>query len=202
MNTVLPTPTTELVTAAGKDFDLENKDIEEALEELFRQYPGNGDLAHVLLKVVALNALYSTRIPVYSTDIPNVLDVARHICQNAREVDSAMADGSPEIVDKISRVAVAEKKGRTYFSFATKYCSRHRPAAYPIYDANAEACLWHYRKQHGFSTFRREGYDYPEFVRIVESFRDFPLYGLGSFTFKEIDKFLFQYGGKLSFDKA
>jgi hypothetical protein len=198
MNAVLPTPTAELVRAAGEDSNRDAMVIEQALNALFSQYPGNGDLCHVLLKVVTLNALYSTHIPIYSMKIPTVEDVARHIHQNAREVDSALAAGSPEIVDRISRVTVSEKKDRIHFSFATKYCSWHNPTAYPIYDANAEACLWCYRKQDGFATFHREGYDYTEFVRIVRAFRDFPLYGLGAFTFKEIDKFLWLYGGKLS----
>ncbi len=61
------------------------------------------------------------------------------------------------------------------------------PQAYPIYD-NVEACLSRYREHDGFATFHRYGYDHPEFVRRMNAFRDF--YGLTSFTFKQLDKFL------------
>ena len=44
----------------------------------------------------------------------------------------------------------------------------------------------------GFAMFRRYGYDYPEFVRRVNAFRDF--YGLTSFTYKQLDKFLYYLG--------
>ena len=99
MNTVLRTPTAELVTAACKEFDQENLIIERALNELFSQYPRNSDHSHVLLTVVALNRLYSTQIFA-------VHDVARHIHQQAQDVDFALATGSPEIVDKIARVTL------------------------------------------------------------------------------------------------
>jgi len=55
-------PNQSSVTAACKRFDEENAVVEQALAELFRQYPTNDNEAHVLLKVVALNRLYSTNI--------------------------------------------------------------------------------------------------------------------------------------------
>jgi hypothetical protein len=197
--TTLPTPNENLVRSACREFDNDNQLTEEGLDVLFSQYPGNRDLRQVFLKVVALNALYTTRLPIYSTTLPDVEDVARHIVQQGEAIDSALAVGSIGIVERISRIAVLRKEDRNYFSFATKYCSRHKPSAYPIYDRNAEACLWYYKKQHGFAEYRREGYDYAEFVRIVAAFRDFPSYGLAScgFNFKEIDKFLYLYGGRL-----
>ncbi len=195
---ILPAPTEALVRAACGDFDKENSQVELALEELFSKYRSNGDPCHVLLKVVALNALYSTRIPVYSEKTPDVQDVTQHICKNAEYVDSALADGLPEVVDKISRVAAWGKSDRNYFSFAAKFCSWHERSTYPIYDSYSEACLWYYSRRDGFATFPREEYDYTEYVRRVRAFRDFPLYGLGSLSFKEIDKFLYLCGRKLS----
>ena len=117
MKTALTLPTVELVEAACKKFDREESVIEDALKELFRQYPGNDDLSHVLLKVVALNALYSTLITIHSEERPNVVDVARHIHKNARKIDSALAVGSPEIVGTISWVTVPGKQKRDNFSF-------------------------------------------------------------------------------------
>jgi hypothetical protein len=54
---------------------------------------------------------------------PNVVDVAQHINRNAKKIDSALAAGSPEIVETIAWVSVPNKKDRNNFSFATKYCS-------------------------------------------------------------------------------
>jgi hypothetical protein len=44
MNTVLRTPTVELVKAACEKFDQDYLIVEQALKELFNQYPGNNDL--------------------------------------------------------------------------------------------------------------------------------------------------------------
>jgi hypothetical protein len=90
---MLMRPTEELVRTACAEFDLENSEVEQALTELFSQYPRNSDLRRVLLKVVAVNSLYSTQIFVYSEKVPNVVDVARHIYKNAEAIDSALAAG-------------------------------------------------------------------------------------------------------------
>lgn len=96
---VFTAPTEELVRTACQEFDRDNFVIEQALTELFSQYPQNNDLRRVLLKVVALNSLYSTWIPAYSGKIPDVLDVARLIHQDAQDVDASLDAGSAEIVE-------------------------------------------------------------------------------------------------------
>jgi len=78
MKTSFTVPTQELVKTACEEFDRDNLLIEQALTELFNQYPANAVLHHVLLKVVALNTLYSTQIPLYSETIPDLTDLARH----------------------------------------------------------------------------------------------------------------------------
>jgi hypothetical protein len=196
MNSVLRTPNAEIVRAACEEFERDNQTVEQALRELFNQYRGNEDLRHVLLKVVTLNALYSAGVPVYSRKIPDVEDVARHIQRNAQSIDSALAAGSPEIVDCIARVTVTEKKDRIYFSFATKYCSWHNPASYPIYDYRVSKYICSLQKQAPFADqklFAVDRWDYPTFLRVMTAFRD--SYRLGPFTFKEIDKFLWSEGG-------
>ena len=118
-------PTEERVRAACREYD---GDIaERALRELFTQYPRNNDRAHVLLKVVALNRLYSAGILA-------VYDVANHICQ--QEIDAALSNGAPEVVDKIAKVTISSSgKQRGFWSFATKYCSWHNQASYPMWDS-------------------------------------------------------------------
>jgi hypothetical protein len=178
-------PTAELVNAACEKFDRDNFVIEAALNELFNQYHGNGILPHVLLKVVSLNRLYSTQILA-------VMDVASHIHENAKEIDCGLSAGSPLVVETIGRVTIGiTGKQRYNFSFATKYCSWHNPAAYPIWDSRVDKYLYHLQRQDNFAPFFRTNsdlWDYPKFVEVMIAFREF--YGLESFAFKETDKFL------------
>jgi hypothetical protein len=190
MKTILRRPTVDLVTAACSEFDRQNLIIEQALKELFNQYHGNSDLSHVLLKVVALNRLYSTQILA-------LMDVAKLIHRNAQDIDSALAVGSPQIVDKIARVTIsASGKERRNLSFATKYCSWHNPESYPIWDSHVDKYLWTLQKQDHFAPFFKANadlWDYPKFREVIVAFRD--RYDLGSFTFKDTDKFLWSEGG-------
>jgi hypothetical protein len=196
MNTVVTTPTEELVRAACVEFDRQNSVIEEALTELFSQYPDNSVLRHVLLKVVALNSLYSTQIGVYCEAIPNIVDVARHIHQNFRAIDAGLGAHSPEVVDRIAMVIVSGKKDRNYFSFATKYCSWHKLDWYPIWDSKVDRYLRCLQKQTGFAKEfdLNAHWKYTAFRDVMSAFSE--RYGLASFSFKEIDKFLWSYGGK------
>ena len=188
MNPPLPRPTVEGVRAACDEFDRENSVTEAALAQLIRQFPHNFDESHVLLKVASVNSLYSTQI--YA-----VRKVARHIVQ--LDIDPLLAEGSPDIVDRITAVAVGEDgKVRHNFSFATKYCNWHAPEFYPIYDSRVDECLWAYNRQDQFSKFRRNDlYRFRGFREVVKSFRDG--YKLESLTFKQLDKFLWLQGEKI-----
>jgi len=179
-------PTEENVRRACKQFDDDNRIVEEALKDLFTQYPRNKDHPHVLLKVVALNRLYSTGILA-------VHDVARHIHERAQEIDSGLAVGSPEIVDKITAVPItATGEVRHFWSFATKYCSWHNPKAYPIWDSRVERYL---RSLNGTAFTHPDRWNhYREFRDLMALFREH--YRLAAFTFKEIDEFLWSYGGE------
>jgi hypothetical protein len=186
-------PTADLVRGACEEFDEGNVVVEQALKDLFNQYPRNDNESHVLLKVVALNRLYSTNIFA-------VYDMAHHIWQQAQEIDSDLEGGVPDIVDKIAHVRISTTgKDRINYSFATKYCSWHNQASYPIWDSRVDRYLRSLR-QTTFAKFLNPHGDlwncYPEFVKLMTSFRDF--YGLGSFSFKQIDKFLYAHGVKPS----
>lgn len=96
--------------------------LKDALSVLVRHFPRNVELPHVLLKVVALNKLYST-------NILDVETVARPI--TGLRIDAPLSGGSSQAVDLIASVRIAGKV-RYNLSFATKYCSWHNPTAYPI----------------------------------------------------------------------
>jgi len=210
METKPTVPNPSSVRDKRDQFDNKFTVVERALAELFRQYPTNDDEAHVLLKVVALNRLYSTGILA-------VEGVARHIYEHAEEVDGALKGNppSPEVVDQIVAFTIPAT-GRREWSFATKYCSWHRPESYPIWDSNVARYL---RSLKGSDFTRPDNWkDYPqfadyggraadgrwrpdnwtyyrEFAVLMNRFRDF--YNLRSFTFKEIDKFLWLSGEEL-----
>jgi hypothetical protein len=182
-------PTQDLVRSACKEFDEGNAIVEAALRELFQQYPHNDNEPQILFKVVILNRLYSTNIFA-------VHDMAHHIWMQGKDIDSALAEGDPEIVDKIAPVTItATLKGRNNYSFASKYCSWHNDVAYPIWDSRVDRYLRSLRRT-DFAKFLPAGGElwnrYPEFVTLMTAFRNF--YDLRSFSFKDIDKFLWKHG--------
>jgi hypothetical protein len=129
--------------------------------------------------------LYSTRI----RDI-DVEPLAQHVVRLS--IDPPLDQGDLCAVERIYKCPPL----KMYYSFATKFCSWHNPTAYPIYDHNADECLWSYQKQDGFANFRRQdlGY-YEKFVAIVTAFRNH--YGLSCFSFRLLDKFLVRSGGEI-----
>jgi hypothetical protein len=199
-NDTLLAPTEELVRAACDEFDQDpdNLIIERSLAELFTRYPANSDHAQVFLKVVTLNTLYSTWMPLYSSTRPDLRDMAQHIHENAEQIDAALAAGSPEIVDTIASPKVPGKRDYYYFSFASKYCSWHRPESYPIYDSNVDRYISCLKNEALFREFFNTGenhWRYSEFRRLISILRE--RHSLNSCSFKQFDKFLYLHGGRL-----
>lgn len=133
-----------------------------------------------------LDKLYSTRI----NDI-DVWPLAHHIV--GLGIDAFIDQGEPSAVWRIFTC----KNLRMYYSFATKFCSWHNPAAYPIYDSYADACLWAYQKQDHFKEdfHHQDLWYYDRLIAIVSAFRKH--YGLDRFSFRDIDKFLWRTGGNM-----
>lgn len=189
-------PTQEGVRKACNQFDDddETKISELALTDLFGRYPDNTSEAQVLLKVVTLNLLYSTRIHTRSPDRPNVFDLAKRI--QRLDVDRAFKEGSLKIVDTISTTQFPGKKPVNRFAFATKYASWHRQDIYPIWDSRVQNYLTCLRKLHRAdwdkfaNGFRLSSNDwgYPEFYKLMERMRTH--FHLVEVSFKDLDKFL------------
>jgi hypothetical protein len=183
----LPTPTIDLVQEECAEFDKEpfTELAEEALAQLLTQFRRNTKVSHVLLKVIALDRLYSTRI-----QYVDLVPLAHHITD--LNIDEAIEQGSPNAVDLIWNCAEIRK----YYSFATKFCSWHNPDSYPMHDHYVDECLWAYKNQYPFYAFHREDmYDYEKFRPIVSAFREH--YKLTSCSFKELDKFLWRMGNRM-----
>ena len=63
---------------------------------------------------------------------------------------------------------------RDFYSFATKYCSHHRPLDYPIYDSYVEKVLCYFRDRDKFASFMTpELKDYAKFKGTLIDFRSF-----------------------------
>lgn len=193
---VLPRPTAEFVREKAEEFDSDNESIENTLTQLVAQFPRNTDLSQVIVKVAAVNSLYNTWIVGIKT-------VAKRIV--SLNIDTELENGSAEIVNKIAQVQFGNKT-RNNYSFAAKYCSWHKEEHYPIWDSRVDECLWQYRSRklnqdlyskepRPFPTFenRSDLRNYAKFRQIVREFcGHFDL----NFSFKQIDKFLFQLGNE------
>jgi len=182
---VLRKPTPAIVktesAAFGRTFALS----EEALRKLREHFPTNTNAAEVLLKALVLNKLYSTRV-----NDKDIEPLARHIA--GLNIDALLNAGSYDAVDLIANCPTLDRE----YSFATKFCSLHNSAAYPIYDGNADACLWAYQKQDKFGEFfRKDLRKYPVWVETVKRFRTH--YKLGHFSFRQLDKFLWSEGARI-----
>ena len=138
----------------------------------------------VLIKVCSLNDFYSTNI--FSPFI-----IAKHIV--SLKIDERLKNEDLELVNDIAKVKVNGNKEIKFYSFATKYCSHHKPTVYPIYDSFVEKLLMYFKKTDKFYKFKKEDLkNYPIYRNILIGFRTF--YRLEKYNLKEIDKYLWQAG--------
>ena len=156
---------------------------EEALGRLFQDYaPGNRDIRDILLKDAALNDFCSANIfPIFP--------LAEHIL--ALDIDQRLSSGDPGPAEDLKTVE-DNGKVRRFYSFATKYCRHHRPEEFPLSD--------HYWRSRcailgpgGLCRFQDgEPEDYRRFREALWVFRGG--YGLDMFSWKELDRYLWQLG--------
>lgn len=158
---------------------------ESSLSKLFTQtYPLNNNMDDVLIKVCVLNDFYST-------NIFSPFKVAKHIVD--LKIDHRLNNEDLELVNDIAKVWVNRIKEINFYSFATKYCSHHKPTVYPIYDSFVEKLLMYFKKTDKFYDFKRSELKiYSRYKGILLNFQKF--YGLEKYNLKEIDKYLWQAG--------
>lgn len=184
---VVPTPCKSEVEKYLAVWDsLENYTMQEsALEKLFcRTYPKNTEMDDVLIKVSSLNDFYSTKI--YATNA-----VAKHIVQ--LNIDERLESEDMTLVNDIAKAEMENGNMKNFYSFATKYCSHHKPLAFPIYDSYVDKVLRYFRDRDNFYHFKnKELKEYSVFKEILIQFRKF--YGLEDYSLKEIDKYLWLLG--------
>lgn len=185
---ILQEPTLELASYYINEFNTDERyyPADVAIDNLIKKFSKNKYVHDVMLKVAAINALYSTRIM-------NVSGMAYHIA--GLDIDSRLDAGDLDLVEAI---ATGHNIGRgvggsRFFSFATKYCNWHRKNTYPIYDSFVEKILIAFRDEYGFSAFRNsELKDCASLKRVILDLMN--AYSLTQYDLKTIDKFLWRYG--------
>lgn len=160
------------------------------LKKLFTEtYCDNVDVYQVMVKVCMLNTIYNT-------NIHHPLLVANHIV--GLDVDNQIRNGNLSIINDFAKIKLGNTKVVRYYSFATKYCSFHNPTSYPVYDSFVGKVLLYFRDANigsSFYNFKNSDFrDYEKFVNILCKFRSY--YGLEQFSYKDLDKYLWQIGKK------
>lgn len=112
-----------------------------ALNKLFFNLcPENKEMSDILIKCSSLNNFYST-------NIFKVHNVAKHFLN--QNIDERLATGDLKLVMDLANIMINGKRF-FFYSFATKYCSHHRPDIYPIYDRYVNKLLKYFRNRDGF----------------------------------------------------
>lgn len=175
-------------------FERENKDYDDAVGEVFKSYPQNVRLDHILIKVSILNSLYRT-------NIYQIYRIAQHIHQMEEEkrLDSKISAGDLEAVELLRKGHGIRRSSDVnfsdLFSFATKYCHWHQPDYFPIYDSRMESAVRWLAKRVKFTIDLNHDslYNVQVLKRVVEECR-----GLVSQEdwkgFKKIDQALYELG--------
>lgn len=168
------------------------------LDMLCRQYPANTTLEEVYLKADTLNRYYSTTIF-------SILPMAKGIA-NIPNIDKRLQNGDPTLVKdntKPNNDIATIIPGHTNYSFATKYCACHNPAAYPIYDNIVADFFVAAIKSGHFTTPAITGLhiskirkqmknDYVFYKDIYTAFMQ--QYNLTSLTYREVDWYIWVAG--------
>lgn len=163
---------------------------DKAIYMLFNKSPKNNKLEEVLVKACCVNAFYSTKVLDIYTVSQRIVDL---------KIDTRIANGDLTVVNDIATCIIAGKK-KNFYSFATKYCSHCKDDVYPIYDSFVDKMLCELNKLYPFSTFKKA--DLKDYVKFCDVLNDFKKhFGLGKFTLKEIDMYLW-LAGKDYFPKS
>jgi hypothetical protein len=162
----------------------DNEGAERILSKLFlTTCPLNVDIDDILIKVCVLNYFYHTNIYAQYTVAQHILDL---------KIDDRLQNGDPSLVNEIARTDINGKVWN-FYSFATKYCSHHKPMDYPIFDSYVQAVLIYFKKKDKFFAFTQDDMkDCRKFKAIILRFREY--YGLEKYNLKQLDEYLWLLG--------
>jgi hypothetical protein len=192
----IPRPSSDEVNKfLAKWRDDGNADAESGLLKLFKYLPANERVGDVLVKVAALNSIYSTQIYAIKRVAVGIVNA---------QIDTMLPMGDTKPVDLIASIDTRSEKqkrdgktSRRNYSFATKYCAFHNSPSYPIYDSHVSGLLneiW--RQGDKFTETSMWSRDYSEWRRAVNDFREY--FQLGEFSIREIDQYLWKLAKSLA----
>lgn len=167
----------------------------ECLNKLFEEiYPCNTDETEVLAKVACLNAYYNTNVLALSKMAHNIVSI--------KNIDKRLKYGDENLVSEIAMVP--EINNRVFYSFATKYCFRYNKSAFPIFDSNVEYVLKLFIKEQSLPTKYKVAdlRNYTTFKEIINKFRDYYNLREKDYSIKDLDHFMWMYGGKMRNNNA
>lgn len=177
-----------------------------SVANLFKTFPKNKNVDEVMIKLAALDSLYTTHAKYLFYMAKNITSI--------KNVDERIDSGDLIVVNEISNFPYidGDKKGnRNQYSLATKFCAFSNPEAYSIYDKWVKAVLVDlfeiepYLELASLTSNKRanlkkvlESKDYLLFNRIINCFREKYSDVFGDMSKTELDKYLW-LAGKTTF---
>lgn len=203
---IVLTPT--IIDSTINDFNTSEGKIENALDTLIKEYPDNTDLEEVMIKVAAIDSLYSTQLfRCFKSD--NGCEERNKYIEKMSEKIIAIEQIDKILLSKdrtprmkvISCIAnVNNSNFDRVWSFASKYCNWHNQEGYAIFDKYSRGTIYSIYKTkenglNGVNVTYDTVLDYESFYDLCEKFiAEIKERYSKEYTFKEIDKFLWYYG--------
>lgn len=191
----LKKPTEEFIAEILKLYSIEEGDeLNDKLLKLFKTFNDDKNKFNVLIKVAALNKIYSTAIVNINPVVEQIIKISSTE-SNPKTIIEYIA-----FVDKISKVNWTNDKGKCFernnLSFSSKYVHFLSNFQIPIYDSYIWIIINGYLGQRNNEKISFENpKNFKEFYETFEKFkRDL---GLEMYSNYSIDKFLWQYGREL-----
>jgi len=191
----LKRPTEEFITEILKLYSVdEGNELNQNLLKLFQTFNDDKNKFHVLIKVAALNKIYSTAITNINPVVEQINKISNSV-SNPKTTTEYVA-----FVDEISRINWTNSKGESFernnLSFSSKYVHFLSNSEMPIYDSYIWIVIKGYLGQKNSSklSFKNPS-NYKEFYATFVNFKK--ELDLKNYSNYEIDKFLWQYGKKL-----
>lgn len=156
---------------------------QKSLNNLFKTFPLNNNLDEILVKVCALDVIFSANAGRW------FFEVSKHIL--SYDFDNKLKNNNIDVNDFATIYIKEKNKKRNFYSFASKYCSHHKPNEYPIYDSYVDEILWFFMKEE-LNNKRIGLKDYNIFRDTLIKFRS--KFNLNKYSIKEIDQYIWLLG--------
>lgn len=133
------------------------------LDNVFKDYNNsNKVIKEMYIKCVLLDKLYGTNIKYLD-------DLIKHL-SSIDNFNEMLEQGNPELVNIMKAVKV-EDDTINYLSFASKYCRRYNPKAFPIFDSIVKDMLEYYIANTNFYKGAKPDLtDYVQYKEVVDQF--------------------------------